>query len=87
MERRQLEDFPDEWYELINKEIDALLQPLLKYPVEFISIVLQSAFQIFIYSNFEKGERSELLKNVMEAFLLTFEQWDSEQSDEGRSAQ
>lgn len=86
MEKRQLEDFPDEWYELINKEIDNVLNPLLKYPAEFVSIVLQSSLQIFVYSNFEKSEREDFVKSVMEAFILTFDQWDSGKPEEGYSS-
>lgn len=80
MERRQLQDFPDEWYEIINKEVASIYKKLKKYPSELDSIILQSLYQNFIYDNFDKATREEYLSNVFDAFILTFDQWDSQQS-------
>jgi hypothetical protein len=82
MERKLLEDFPDEWYQIVQREVTNIYESLSKYPGELVSVVLQSLMQSFVYDNFDKEYREDFLEAVFEAFVMTFDRWDEESGGE-----
>ena len=76
-----IEDLPDNWFDLIQEESLTLIKRLLQMPSEIGILMLQIVMQNYIYIHLSHEDREPFLKAMEEAFLTQFREWDEEDEE------
>lgn len=83
MERFNLQDLPDNWYDIIAMEGDKFINRISIYPPELRIILIQAIMQNIIYNHIKKENREEFVKLLCDTFIDQFEDWEEEDQANG----
>lgn len=81
MESFNIQDLPDNWYDVIYKEGNDFLYKMNSYPRQLGMMVAQVIMQTMIYNTFKKDVRESFLVNMLDAFIEQFDMWEVEDRD------
>lgn len=84
MESFNIQDLPDNWYDIIHNEGDDFIQRLSAYPPELSIMIIQIVMQTMIYYCFKPEARMQFLLTMTEAFIEQFEAWEQEDMENGQ---
>lgn len=82
-----IQDLPDNWYDVIYIEGNAFIDRLSQYPTELGIMISQVVMQTVLYNTLKKEFREAFLVKMLGAFLEQFEEWEEEDIENGQEGQ